>query len=284
VSAVLGGSLLYLSGQIYIGNIFTIYSYAIQLSGELRSIIEADIILNHAIASFERINELLNIIDGHTNTSKRTVEQVRSIEAKSLDFSYENNNILNQLSFSAARNEIIGVKGANGTGKSTLLNLICGINKSPKLSINSEPMTNLSEASLLGQISYVPQETFLFPVSIMDNLTCFNRIDKDKVYSVCKSLGIHDRLEKMPMGYETTINEKNSNLSLGERQLVSIARALLKPCDILILDEFNSALDSKIEERLIHSMKPFLKDKIVFIVSHKPNIFDICDKVLDLDS
>lgn len=107
-------------------------------------------------------------------------------------------------------------------------------------------------------------------------------MDIEKVYEVCQSIGLHEKIMKLPDGYRTMVDEKNMNLSGGEKQLMAVARALLKEADILILDEINSALDPETENELLKNIQMYFKNKIVFIISHREKIFNMCDQIIHL--
>ena len=119
-------------------------------------------------------------------------------------------------------------------------------------------------------------------LTVLDNLTCFKNMDIEKVYEVCQSIGLHEKIMKLPDGYMTMVDEKNMNLSGGEKQLIAVARALLKEADILILDEINSALDPETENELLKNIQTYFKNKIVFIISHREKIFNMCDQIIHL--
>lgn len=281
ISAIFMGGFLYLINKINIGEIFSMYTYSIQLACELRSVIDMDIILKDIFLSFNRVMDFANKFDYDINDFE-PINEINNIEFKEVDFQYDNKEIFTNLSFDAKKGDVIGLRGKNGSGKTTITYILCGFYKPEGVFINNKASSSFSEKGIVKNISYVLQNTFLFPTTIMNNLTCFGSVEESKVYEVCKKVGIHDKILSFPDGYKTVVNDKNLNLSGGEKQLISLARALLKESDVLILDEINSAVDSSIEDNLFKNIEEFFKDKIVFIISHRENVFSMCNKIIDL--
>ncbi|MGL5716921.1 MAG: ABC transporter ATP-binding protein [Paraclostridium sp.] len=281
-SLAIGGIIYLLYNTITLGGIFTVYSYAIQLTTQLRSIIKLDIIIKDIMTSLDRI--LIFIDNFEMNDDNLVADfEIHSIEFKNLSFKYVDKYIFKNLNYYFEKNDIIGVVGSNGSGKTTLMKLICGFYKSNKLLFNSLPQQKWTNKEILSRISYVPQNIFLFPSTIMDNISCFDSDNEENVYKVCKDLNIHNKILSLKDGYNTVIDERNSNLSGGEKQIICIARALVKNSDILILDEINSALDKSMELTIIENIKKYYHDKIVFIISHKDKILESCNYSINID-
>lgn len=282
VSTIFVGGFLHINQRLNLGQLFSINTYAIQLSFELRNIINTDIVLKDILLSFRRIMDFLIEFENCEGDYKE-INGIYNIEFKNVNFSYGDKRVIFNFNLKADKNQIIGLKGNNGSGKTTLTYIICGFYKPCGVYINNIETKYLSEKNILRNVSYVLQSTFLFPCSIMDNLTCFGLVEEERVYDICKKLGIHEKIMSFSEGYETIVNEKNLNLSGGEKQLISLARALLKDSDVLILDEMNSAMDESVQEKLFNTLTPLFEDKIVFIISHRKKIFDMCNEIIDLD-
>ncbi|WP_066507264.1 ABC transporter ATP-binding protein [Abyssisolibacter fermentans] len=282
VVALFAGGILYIYKKINIGSIFAMYSYSIQLSTQLRNIIEIDIILKDITTSLSRVIDFSNEFQSNDFESNK-IEELKEIKFDEVTFKYENKTIISNLNFVAKKNDIIAIRGSNGSGKTTLTNIICGCYKLNNVYINGNKQNIFSEKEILSKVSCVPQNIHLFPVAIIDNISCFGRVSKEKVYEICKELGIHEKIESLHNGYNTLVNEKNLNLSGGEKQIICIARAMLKESDVLILDEINSALDKIMEENIINNLKKYFNNKIVFVISHKENILKLCNYEINLD-
>lgn len=283
VTTVFIGGVLYIYNKINIGSIFSIYTYAIQLSTQLRMIIEIDIVLKDIITSFDRIIKFTEDFHDDCYDENLKLSSIDKIEFRNVSFKYNERTIFTNLTLEARKNDIIAVKGGNGSGKTTLTYIICGFYKPDNVYINNNEIRNISEKEILKRISYALQDTYLFPTSILENINCFGRVSEKDVYKVCNDLGIHNKIMALPNGYDTVVNENNLNLSGGEKQLITLARALLKESDILILDEINSALDSKLEREIFSNIHKYFDNKIVFIISHRESILDICNTKINLE-
>lgn len=281
-SLIIGDFIYILNKSISIGQIFAIYSYAIQMTTQLRSIIDMDIILKDIETSLGRVESFIAEFESPEIYTDMN-EPINKITANNVNFKYKDNYIFKDLSFEFNKNDVVGIIGRNGSGKSSLMKVLCGFYKVDNMLFNATPQSQLNESSILKKISYVPQHIYLFPESIMANISCFGRLSEEDVYKVCKDLNIHNKILSLPEGYDTILDEKNSNLSGGEKQVICIARALLKESDILILDEITSALDTSMEENIIENIKKYYANKIVFIISHKDNIFKQCTHMINID-
>lgn len=283
VSTVIFGGILFLNGRITIGAIFALHSYAIQLMNRVRTLIEVDILLKDIEISFARVNEFLASLVVN-DESGIEIDEITEVCFDNVSYGYGQKLLYENLSFKASKGQIFGIKGGNGTGKTTLTYLICGFYDVEGVYVNGSPVNDFSEKELLRRISYALQKVYLFPGTILENLSCFGLVDEDKVHSLAKQVGLDDKIQRLSDGYNTVVNEKNLNLSGGEKQLISLVQALLKDSDIIILDEVNSALDKTTEEKLFQNITPFLRDRIVFIISHRKEIYDMCDYIIDLDN
>lgn len=283
ISALLIGGIMYLLyNSITLGGIFTIYSYAIQLTTQLRNIIQLDIIIKDVMTSLDRILDFLKKF--HSSEENFVSEsEINTMTFKNLYFKYSDKYIFKGLNYTFRKNDTIAVIGSNGSGKTTLMKLICGFYKCDNLLFNNIPESKWNDKELIKRISYVPQNIFLFPASIMDNISCFGNIGEEEVYKICKDLNIHEKILSLKNGYNTLVDDSNLNLSGGEKQIICIARALLKPSDILILDEINSALDKSMEDNIIKNIKKYYINKIVFIISHSNKILEDCKFTINLD-
>lgn len=282
LSLLIGGLIYLIWRSITLGEIFSMYSYAIQLTTELRSIIKIDIILKDVETSLDRIIKFINQFEVERPLKERNII-INTIESKNMKFDYKDNRIFNNLSFKLRKNDVVAIRGSNGSGKTSLMKLICGFYEVDNLFFNEIAQKDLSEYEILRRISYVPQNIYLFPDSILNNISCFGQAKEEEVYKVCKKLNIHNKILGLSDGYNTMVDEQNLNLSGGEKQIICIARALLKKSDILILDEINSALDDKMEENIIENIKYYYKNKIVLLISHKDRILEDCNITINLD-
>lgn len=276
------GGYFYIFHLITIGEIFAMYTYSIQLCTQLGMLIEADLVLKEVNIAFDRILKLIDEFEEDENKLLVDCKKIDKIRFENVTFGYGDKSLINNLTFEAKRNSIIGIVGGNGSGKTTLTYLICGFYNVDGVFIDDIPINDINKKELIKKISYVLQQSYLFPGTVMDNITLFSEKEKENACNICKKIGLHEKILKLPNGYDTIINEKNLNLSGGEKQLITIARALLKDSDVIILDEMNSSLDSKTEEKIIKNITQFFYGKIVFIISHREDVLNICDSKIKM--
>jgi len=181
----------------------------------------------------------------------------------------------------------LGITGSTGSGKSTLMNLICRLYDidSGEILIDKTPIKEINLKSLRSQIGYVPQDTFLFSDTIMNNIKfgSKNTTDEDVVIA-CKTAKIHKEILSFEKGYKTILGERGINLSGGQKQRISIARALIKQPKILILDDCLSAMDTETEKSILKSLNRHTKDITTIIVSHRISSIKNTNNIIVLEN
>lgn len=180
----------------------------------------------------------------------------------------------------------IALVGHTGSGKSTIINLIGKFYdiKSGRITIDGEDIRGVTLDSLRRQIGIVLQDTFIFSGTIRDNIR-FGRLEAtdEEVENAAKAVDAHDFIMKLPGGYETEVEERGSALSMGQRQLLSFARALLANPRILILDEATASIDTETELKIQEALKILLQGRTSFIVAHRLSTIRHADKIVVLD-
>jgi ABC-type bacteriocin/lantibiotic exporter with double-glycine peptidase domain len=212
----------------------------------------------------------------------------KSIVIKNLTFYYENNEnkIFDKFNLEIKKGEFIALIGATGSGKTTLIDLIAGLlspNDGEILSDNENIENNKN--GWLNKVGYVPQNIFLNDDSIEKNIvftTEEEKVDRNKVVEVAKQSQIYEFITSKKDGLNTIVGERGAKLSGGQKQRIGIARALYNNSEILILDEFTSALDIKTEEEILQELSKLKKNKTIIISTHKSDILKHCDKVFDV--
>ena len=207
--------------------------------------------------------------------------------ANNVEFSYGDENILNNLSINVPKGKIIGIMGKSGSGKTTLLKLFMRFWKVDKGSINisNKNIEDVNTRNLRDMESYVTQETCLFHDSIINNLR-IAKLDatKEEVIEACKKASVHDFIESLPNGYDTSVGELGDTLSGGERQRLGLARAFLYDGDFMLLDEPTSNLDSLNEAVILKSIKEECESKTILLVSHRKSTMSVVDKCYSVES
>lgn len=190
--------------------------------------------------------------------------------------------ILRDADFHVPAGEILGIVGPSGSGKTTVANLVQGLFRptTGRVLIDGSDIAHMSPAQLRAQIGAVPQDVQLFTGSVRENIA-LGVADKDpgRVVAVAKFVGAHDFIQRLPQGYNTVLGERGQGLSNGQRQLLCIARALIRNPRILVLDEATSALDPATEEQLLRQLKANARGRTVIMITHRLAPLAIADRV-----
>lgn len=238
-----------------------------------------------ALALFAKIEEV-TAINQETSSEEELISIGRGITLKNVSFGYDSEeNILNNLNFTFEKEKSYAILGASGSGKSTLLNLLLGGYKTytGNITIGEKELKNISLDSLYDYVSVVQQNVFVFDNTIENNITMFKSFPKEELDSAIKKSGLSDFIKEKGLSYQC--GENGCNLSGGEKQRISIARALLCKSSILLMDEATSALDnttaSAIESNLLR-----MKDILRIVITHKvnPELLKQYDQVLLLEN
>lgn len=196
----------------------------------------------------------------------------RNIELKNLSYSYDTD-VLKNINFLFEKNKKYGIVGSVGCGKSTILKLIAGILRSDNVFYDGISQKNYSENQILKNIAFVPQKDYFFDDSIKNNICLFNDVDDNELEKTLKNLELNKWLESLTDGIDTVLSENGQSLSGGQRQKLSLARALLSQRDILLLDEYTSSMDFLTSESI---QKYILSlNKTIIFVTHKKQSFDM---------
>lgn len=210
-----------------------------------------------------------------------------SIEFKNVSFKYEDEFVLNGVSFKVPKNTMLGIVGHTGSGKSTIINLITrfyDINQG-NIYFDGKNIRDFDIFSLRSKIGMVLQEVYLFSCSIYDNIRLYNEdISDEKIEEVCKLIGIHDFIMQLDGGYEHILREKGRELSVGQRQLIAIARAICIEPKIIIMDEATANLDSKSEQLIQNAIETMANRSTLIIIAHRLSTIKSSDNILVLDS
>lgn len=244
--------------------------------------------LKGAMGAGKRIVEILDLPCERQDGEIYTEEGVSTmISFENVSFSYNNDTkVLNNISFVLEKGKKIALVGLSGSGKSTIFKLICGFYNPEKGDIkildNNIYKWNLN--AIRSKISFVSQDIFLFPTTIYENIS-YGRIDetKDKVIAAAKAANAHDFIIDLPNGYDSIVGERGIQLSVGQRQRIVIARAIIKGSPIILMDEPTSALDTHSEALVQEAFDNVLKNKSLIIVAHRLSTIKEVDEVLVID-
>ncbi len=210
-------------------------------------------------------------------------EKFQSLTIKDLSFSYEQDLVIDQLSLTIHNQEFIHILGKSGKGKSTLFKLLLGLidPNDGHMSIKTDKKTYDISNQTRSFMTYVPQNFLILSGTIRDNLNLFETYDDKKIFKALQIAELDTFIKALPLGLDTVLKEKGQGLSHGQIQRLAIARSLLKPAPILLLDEITSALDKEIEINILRNIKA-LTDKTVIISSHKEIENELITKTIEL--
>ena len=233
--------------------------------------------------------ELLeNSIQDVKSVTKEKISFNKNIVIKNLSFFYENeeNKVFNKFNLEIQKGEFIALIGITGSGKTTLIDLIVGL-LSPNVGeiLSDGRNIEINKNDWFDKIGYVPQNIFLNDDSIENNIAFTvdsKKVNKEKVIEVSKLAQIYEFIKNKQEGFNTIVGERGAKLSGGQRQRIGIARALYNNSEILVLDEFTSALDIKTEEEILLELSKLKKTKTIIISTHKSDVLKHCDRVFDV--
>ena len=222
-------------------------------------------------------------------TSLKKINFSKSIILKDLSFSYnKDKEVIKDINFEIPKKENVGIIGSNGSGKSTLLSLICGLLTPTKGSVKIDELDiEKNFDAYIKLIGYIPQNIHLIDDTIEKNISFGANVpegSKEKLMSVIKKAQLEKLISTLPEGVNTFVGEDGSNLSGGERQKISIARALYRDPEILIFDEVTSAMDLESEKFFIEEINEVYSDKTIIIVSHRLSALKYCKKIFNMDN
>lgn len=281
------GGLLVLSGKLFVGDIQAVIQYVRRLANPIEQLAEMASIFQASIAAAERIFEFLDQEPEEEIVTEEIKRPVEDIAFDEVYFSYNKKTpVINNLNLSVEKNKTVAIVGSTGAGKTTIVNLLMRFYDIDRgsIKINGIDIKDVSRKNLRSLFGMVLQDSWLFRGTIYDNIL-YGRQDatRQEVIEAAKKAYCHSFIEKLPRGYDTVLNEEASNISQGQRQLLTIARALLSDPEILILDEATSSVDTRTEALIQKAMKNLLKERTNFVIAHRLSTIVNSDMILVLD-
>ena len=267
---------LILRGEIDINNFFSFLAAMMLAYQPVRSLSTLNITINQAVSAALRILPIIdqeNQIQDSNNANQITIKK-GDIEFKNVNFCYnlEDGDILHSINLKIAGGKMTSLVGNSGSGKSTILNLIPRFYdiQSGDIIIDDQSIYQKTIKSLRKNISLVSQETTLFDDTIKNNILYANdEATDDEIYEVARLSSCDEFINKLPEKYETLIGENGVRLSGGEKQRISIARAMLKKSSIILLDEATSSLDSETESKIQNALNILTENKTTIVIAHR---------------
>ncbi len=296
VSLVLAvGGYLVTSGNIGLGTLTTFILYSQRLFEPLRQLAERFTQIQGGLTAVERINELLDeeIQIKDSSSSKHFLENAKNvnkkfkgkIEFKNVNFFYnEGELIIKNLSFKIDPGEHVAFVGPTGSGKTTIIRLLCRLYEpqSGQILIDDIDIKDIPIATLRNMLGVVLQDTFIFSGNVADNLKLNSNLDNLELENLCYELGLDNLLKKLPEGLNTSLRERGGNLSSGERQLLSVARVAIRNPVVLIMDEATAFMDPSTEATLQKDLERILSKRTALVIAHRLATIESSDKILVL--
>lgn len=280
------GSLLFMNGQITIGQISTFILYSRRFTGPINELANITAELQSSLSAAERVFRVLDEAPEKGDDPDAVVlENVRGhVQIENLKFGYDPEKlVIENLNIDARPGQLIAIVGKTGAGKTTIINLLMRFYdpQSGSIKIDGHPTDKVTRLSLRKTFAMVLQDTWLFQGTILENIR-YGRPEStmEEVVRAAKSAKIHSYITKLPKGYETLVEEAGQNLSQGQKQLISIARAMLLDARILILDEATSNVDTNTEHEIKEAMDELMHGRTSFIIAHRLSTIKNADRIL----
>jgi len=287
--AVLGG-LRVASGAMSLGDVQAFIQYSRQFSQPLTQVASMSNLLQSGVASAERVFELLDAdeqIPDPAQPATLTAPKGR-VEFEDVSFRYlADTPLIEDLSLVAAPGQSVAIVGPTGAGKTTLVNLVMRFYEldAGRITLDGVDIATMRRDDLRGEIGMVLQDTWLFGGTIRDNIA-YGRPDasEEDIHAAARATYVDRFVHSLPLGYDTVIDDEGSNLSTGERQLVTIARAFLSAPSLLILDEATSSVDTRTEVLVQKAMTALRSDRTSFVIAHRLSTIRDADLILVMEA
>ncbi|GGX18706.1 ABC transporter ATP-binding protein [Streptomyces noursei] len=288
--AVVGG-LRVASGALSIGDVQAFVQYSRQFSQPLTQVASMANLVQSGVASAERVFELLDAEEQHPDAERpaRPEQVTGRVAFEGVSFRYdENKPLIEDLSLSVRPGQTVAIVGPTGAGKTTLVNLLMRFYevRGGRITLDGVDIAEMSREELRGHIGMVLQDTWLFGGTIAENIAygAPGGTSRDKVVEAARATHVDRFVRTLPDGYDTVIDEEGANVSVGEKQLITIARAFLAEPAILVLDEATSSVDTRTEVLIQHAMAQLRSGRTSFVIAHRLSTIRDADVILVMEN
>ena len=287
---VLAGCFAGIGGTITVGALTTLLAYANQF---MKPFNDLSAVYTELSDSFACLNRVFEFLDSEEIPEERVIEELPDknkqfdIEFRNVCFSYvEGRPVLKDISFTVGRGESFAIAGPTGCGKTTLINLLMRYYEpdSGDILINGKSIKDIPRSELRHYIGFVTQDTWLSDDTVMENIRFSDpHITDEQVYDACKKSGCDSFIRKLPKRYNEMIDNSRDDISEGQKQLLTIARAMASDPSIMILDEATSSVDVVTEDRIQKAVRELLNGRTSIIIAHRLSQITNCDKIVVID-
>lgn len=280
------GAILFLKGKLTPGNLSTFVLYSRKFSGPINEIANILSELQSSLAAAERVFRLIDEESEPADLpAAKAMENVRgNVELRNIDFSYDGiKTVLKNVNLKADKGSLIAIVGPTGAGKTTIINLLMRFYDpiTGEITLDGTPYLDITRDSLRSSFAMVLQDTWLFGGTIYENIAYGNKnATREDVVRCAKAAKIHNYIMALPEGYDTYLSEDGINISQGQKQLLTIARAMLLDSKMLILDEATSNVDTRTEKEIQSAMTTLMKGKTCFVIAHRLSTVENADAIL----
>ena len=282
---------LIMKNEIQVNNFFSFLAAMMLAYQPVRSLSTLNMVINQGYSAASRILPIIDTVNSirDKENSKKIEINEGKIQFKDIYFKYNSNeeNVLNNINLEFKGGKMTALVGHSGSGKSTILNLIPRFYqpKNGDITIDGQSIYETTLESLRKNISLVSQETTLFDDTIKNNIKYANEnVSDEEIYEAAKLSNSYDFIENLPNKFETIIGENGVRLSGGEKQRISIARAMIKKSEIILLDEATSSLDSETERKIQEALKLLVKNKTTIVIAHRLSTIQNSNNIYLIDS
>jgi len=284
------GTLMVINSEITLGTLVAFIEYQFAYFNPLMDLIAVYDQYQSAMAAIERMFDLIDTnveVEDQPLDKAANIDTIDNLRFDDVTFGYDPKiPVINNISFTLETSKKLAIVGQTGAGKSTIINLLARFYDpiNGRIMVNGYDIKNIRISSLRRHMSIVLQDSFLFPMSVKDNIR-FGRPEAsdEEVIEAAKTVDAHELIMKLPGGYDYIIQEGSSNISIGQRQLISFARTLLMNPKLLVLDEATSSIDPYTELVVQNALKKLLENRLAIIIAHRLSTIRLCDEIIVLD-